>query len=713
MSLSLSIAKEERSKNVAKPAPFLFCTIVIVVYLAFLTFFEQGFPAMDPVYTQPFSDSEFFLTFALVMILGILVLLLGYRHFKIGINWVIATICLLLFISDVIAIMSFPSSYPVSNTYTYHLTSINRVRYIFSWFASCMGLYMIFAVIPKMAINSRQWDFLFGLGVFAALFAIIYSYFVEADLYASFFNPDAVIDVYKSPLSFTNNRNTYGTILLIGVISSAYLHVRNHKWWYFLLSLFIYLNEFLVLSKTVIIASTFFYLCFLVWLYAITIRHHAIRANLVLFLFICSFLGVIIIHNTEAIPSLASFQKFINSVLDLFADKGVDSIESRIDLWNIQFANIYSDPMYIVFGFGDHNYEPLLGALFNESTELGYAHMGILDVFGRLGIVGVLAYVVTMVYAIILIVRGIGNKRKITFVCMFTLIAFLIHGSMESTNFLGLAPTSLVFLLGVFLPLLTDDANDRRPEVIDYYARLYTGQAYPKEKRGWTPLDIYQLSLFIITPIAAILIGIGPIVTQVMGSCSFDNWNAKLALILLLVLLPIALAGSFSSAQARKPFGWTLLALSIIVSVLFFILCFFIDGPIIPIGLSLCLCIIIVLSAVWRKKKKVKNTLKYFLSFFVSLTVAATIWLFYVYVANVVKPSNDTRYVLPIVILICVFFYVLIAFIAMPYVDAYRQHQDSLWFLEKRLFMAVYSSFTKKETRNLLFYKLTVTRKRN
>lgn len=706
MADSLKANALDKTKIPAKPAPFLFCIISIVAYLAFLTFFEQGFPAMDPVYTQPFSDSEFFLTFALVMILGALVLTLGCRHFYIKPNWVMATICILLFFSDVIAITTFPTSYAVSDTYSYYLSEIDRARYIFSWLAACVGFYMIFAVIPKMAINSRQWDFLFGLGMIAAIFAIIYSYCVETDLYLNLFNPDITIDIYYGvPLSFTNNRNTYGTMLFIGVIGSAFLFIRNHHWWYFVISLFIYLNEFFVLSKTTLIVSTVFYLGYLIWLYFLTVKHHSIRSNLILFLFVSAFLLVLIVHNTDAIPALASFQKLINSVLDAFEDKGPDSITSRIFLWNIQLSAIYSDPMHIIFGFGDHNYEPLLGAIFNQSEGLGYAHMGILDVFGRLGMVGVLAYLAGIIYAILLFVRGFGKKREITFVYLLSLVAFLTHGSMESTNFLSLEPTSLAFLLAVFLPLLTDEANDNRPKEVEHYTKLYTGISYYKKKAKRNALSVYQYSLFLLAPIIGILVGIGPVVSEVTGNCLFNNANATATFAILLSLSPLALAASFSLISARKWTGVLLFVFSIIITLGVFLLGIFTNSAIVPIASGVLLALLLLLSLASKHFKVGKESIKKGLrSFAIIAIISLIIYAFEKYVGTIIKPSNETRYILPITIIISLSFFVFIMFGFNLVQFVAPTAADSQLRTENRFFVRSFFNNTKKEARGILFF---------
>ena len=414
--------------------------IVTILYLVVTAFFEEGVAFFDPIYTTIMSGTEFYLTFAVSVILSLAVFYLAGHFFKIKINWIFLVLIVVLFLIDVVALVIFPE-YSVDGGF-YHLTNDRRFRYIAFWIAACLAFYVMLAIMPKTVVNNRQWNIYFFGGMVIGVTACIYSYIVEALTYSALLSYSEASTVSVNLDSFTNNPNTFGTLVFIGMVSSFFLVVNTRRWWYAVAGYFLLANQFLIQSRTALAISIFFAIFYFIWNLVVTFKSHivwsfikiAFGLSVVVFLFLIKPTGL-----GAQIPLLGNISKLVSFDYDL-TDPGTSStFYSRVELWSTLFTAMNVSPLRIIFGVGDWNFSWYLGSLTNGAgSVIQSSHNGLFDVFGRHGILGVLLYMALLAYFIVCYVKCRKAKLYSTTLSLALFISVILHGLFEDTNFMNM-----------------------------------------------------------------------------------------------------------------------------------------------------------------------------------------------------------------------------------------------------------------------------------
>ena len=311
---------------------------VLAVMFIVGAFFEEGIAFFDPVYTTQMSDIEYYLSFVVVLIVVGIFLFMAHRYYSIRLNWWFFSFALALFLSNLIAILIFPSIvqgfgedslghvYP----FVYLLTDSRRVRFILTFGVACLYLYLIFAVVPKVLRNSRQLSLYFVGCVAVSLIAIIWSYVFEFKVYQSYFDSSITPNINTVAMSFFNNRNTYGTMLLLGICSCAFLQNQSRHWWYYLLMGFLSVNLAFVLSKTSMILAMIFLPAFLLYRYIFTVKAHPLKNNIVLGIFLLIGAFFLWFLLSGAVFNNGVVGKVYTNIINAITDQSNDTLSTRV-----------------------------------------------------------------------------------------------------------------------------------------------------------------------------------------------------------------------------------------------------------------------------------------------------------------------------------------------------------------------------------------------
>jgi len=527
--------------------------IVILVYLVVTAFFEEGVAYFDPVYTTLMSSVEFYLTFSLCAVLFIMVIYIGKHYFDIGINWVFFSLVSLLFLIDVVAILSFPEWTVLTGVY--HVTVSLRLRYITFWLAACMAFYVFFAIMPKSVRDSNDWNFYFWGAIFIAFSACIFSYIYEWKSYISFFTPDAPFFDFSAPVSFTNNRNTYATLLLIGLFSSTYLFFRTKKFYYPLLGIFFFANILITISKTAILVSLFFVVVAVSFECFSYIKKRTFLKIFVFCLFSAAFIFPFLLKPLGLLESNQFFSKvgyLLDSVIDTTSESYLNSVNSRSDTWSSITYMVFSNPTSFLFGLGDWNFSWFLGFSSSSSYSFIYsAHSGVFDVLGRLGIIGFLLYCSLLVLFVILLGNEFRHKRKEPIIVLVVWIGTLLHGIVEDTNFLNMQAKDMMLLFMCYMPLLTNWNLDRQKQNEPKWEYMYASSSRYKRIFAFNPQAIFRFSLFIISPVFSSIIGLTQFYSIWQGAVIFESVWFQAQISLLFLFSPFLLY-SFLVCKQRK-----------------------------------------------------------------------------------------------------------------------------------------------------------------
>jgi hypothetical protein len=502
--------------------------VVMMLLLGATCAFEEGIAFLDQPYTSFMSQAEFYLAFTVVLFLAIILVFLAVRFFHVRLNWWLLALAGILFIGNLIAVLSFPAEVVsvIDPTKVYSVDYSMRMEFISYWFIFCLVLYLVLAVFPKCVISSRSWDWIFIIGVAVALVAVFYSYVHDSERYQSIFNPDVENNTDSYLLvSFTNNRNTYGALLFIGIMCCLFLHTVRPHFLDIPLAFFLYGNLFLVLSKTSILCASAFIVIWLIWYYIMTVRKHPVIDNVVLGVVVLSILIVVFLWFIGALNGVAPIKGAFDKVGRAFSDPDLFELPYRKQDWNLALDAWALSPLTKWFGLGDWNFSYYIG--FCRPSDQGwpiyYAHSGFFDIMGRLGILGALCYVALVSYAMVLIVRGFARHHKTAFVSLLFLFFMFMHGLVENTSFLDGTTKDLAFLLGIFLPLVTDDYQDRHQEIQGAFARDFSSPSFVFPGIEWMPITISKFIYLVTSPLFIVFGGLSHSFNLFFGWDYFDN----------------------------------------------------------------------------------------------------------------------------------------------------------------------------------------------
>lgn len=492
-----------------KKPPYLLMYIVTLVYLVVTAFFEEGVAYFDPVYTTLMSSTEFYLTFSLCVVLFLTEIYIAKHYFGIRINWVFFSLVVLLFLIDVVAILSFPEWTVLTGVY--HVTVSLRLRYITFWLAACMAFYVFFAIMPKTVNSVNAWNIYFILAIIIALSSVIYSYFHDYSSYAAFFDPNSDIYLYKGPVSFTNNRNTYGTLLLVGLASSIYLSIRTGKIYYDFFSLFFFLNEIAIFSRSSLICSMILFAFAFVFKFCKTVKAHPIIATSS-FLVIMTFVLLLIFAQRIGFTSNPLVSKFYSAIInnfDLSKTMAAMSIDGRFDIWEIVLGISSNSVFSLLFGVGDWNFSWFLGFSFDGSLSyIESSHNGFLDVLGRHGLIGLFFYVALICFILVSIFKNLKNHHSESLFNLFFLICVLVHGLVEDTNLFNMQAKPMMLLFMSAMPILTQRHLDKYSRDSRGWEFEYSSSVFKKVSKHFPMSSIPVLFFSFLSVFSAILIGL-------------------------------------------------------------------------------------------------------------------------------------------------------------------------------------------------------------
>jgi len=641
--------------------------VLMGIAIAFMftigAFFEEGVAFFDPVYTTIMSDLEYYLSLVAVLLSVGIFLFLAHRYYPIKINWAFFSIAVVLVVCNAIAVLAFPSMYETTGMnqttgdsfpVVYFLTASERLRFIITFAVTCLYLYLVFAVVPKVLRNSKQVTIYFYGGVVVVFVSIVWSLIFENGIYRAYFDPNMAPTLETVAESFYNNRNSFGTMIVIGICACGYLQCQSHHWWNYLIMVFFSLELFFILSKTSMLLIAIFWVAFLIYRYVLTIKAHPIRNNIILgvILAIAGFWSWFVASGT--IQQTPALNKIFKNFVDAVTDTSEDTMSSRVNIWKLCVQELNS-PLRIIFGAGDGNFMWLLGPMMdNGIVRLGYTHNGILAMLDYGGIVRLIVYLAMLGYFLILVIKNFRKGHPNTFVCLLSFLLFFIHSFVETTSFMGADSKSLSLLIMIYLPVLIDHYQDCHKEIQVEQSAAFA--AYPPSKVHYSLTDVQTARLWLAFATPILLL-----VMILYSSVSFLNNPWFLANGVVLYLLCPLIGGALNGFFRMQPRG-TCIGIYILSSFLM-VACFLL--PLLLTGVAgfltsvfsigLLLVILLLLSRHGREDSFGNYLRSVYLPYLVILLGLAVAGLSLVFFGNFV-----TRYTVICVAAIVILSYVLI-----------------------------------------------------
>lgn len=555
------IQKSDKTKTI-----YFIYSIFVCLFLLATVYLQERLSYFDYSSNSYFTDFEALLLTAICLFLAAILIIVAHKHYQILPNWGIFLFFAVVFVIDVIAVVSFkvPQNFIEQFGDTFEVTTMYRIRCILGWLEACVAFYLFIAILPKTARSERSWDFLFYGCIVITLIAIVYSYIFEKDVYTQLLaHADDLNNAYY-PVSFMVNRNSYGWLLTMGLGATAWLNARHFRWIDFIIALFIYANEFLVMSKTCLVISTCFIFCYLIWLYCVSVRKKKVLCNCFLALFIVVLIAAFIFVKCGFIERFGTINRVYQELILSIKNINLSTLEFRKPIWEAIFSMGKSDTTIFWFGCGDYNFDFFLSWVFSSGKVINVLspHSGFIGTFGRLGILGLGMYALLLLFLFYHLLKGMFKRRKLSVVSFMLFVTVLVHGLIENTGFFDMSCKDAYLFASIFLPVLTEDYQERHKEIVSNQMDLYSGTLTDYSKGRLSVRSVALFWYFLLLPLFIISISWNHYLDVWFIDAYKFSVYGQIANAVLYFTLPLIIAGSVSLFREKKGFFGLLLILA-------------------------------------------------------------------------------------------------------------------------------------------------------
>ena len=443
--------------------PYFITFATGIAMLVIGVFFIEQIAFFNTEWNLKMNDSEFYLSFAAFMLSFSCFYFLCRRYFRTKVHpiaLIIATVC---FLSNLIAIIMSPSQMTLTRmgdnagTIEVIYSFVDRGKDIILFGVSCIMMYSLFAIFPQITRNTHSLAILFYAMIAVGLVSIIYSLFTETSYYFAYFDGTPNKVPSTGIKSFTNNENTFATILLLAMLATGYLQTqRQHFWNYVLLHIF-FIWSCLLYSLTGVILSALYLVFFIIYRFVHCLNEHLLShfAGLAIYILIVTL--VITFFNMGFIPVNNPLYKFLDRIKAMIAALTTEgtTLHGRTPIWGAIYQNMSG--LDYVIGHGEFRSLVLIDAIVTGNMNAYSAHNGYIHIFFSGGVIRSLAYLVFIIYMFYLCIDTMLAKHTtIGFPSFLGLLIFCLHGIPETTAFFIGDTKGVMGFLMICLPVLID-----------------------------------------------------------------------------------------------------------------------------------------------------------------------------------------------------------------------------------------------------------------
>ena len=556
--------------------------ILLMLSLTLCCFLNESIAFFNNPNNKWMSDVEFFLAFAASFLSSLLYILVCHRYGKAKFKPHYLILFSALWIGNFIGVYMFPNiKTGVINRYTgyqqgfaYVISDMERLRFVLMFFMSCVNFYCLFALAPQVMRGKHSLNVLFSAVVFVTLFVIVYSFATEYTVYLKYFDIKAEVGTGDYVASCFNNRNTYGTILLMGLCCLGYMQCESRHWWYYLLMLFIFFCVMVTLSKTSILCSAIFLIPYMIYRFIQTVRFHPIK-DIIALILIFGAIGFLIYARRSDIEILKNniLTKLYDNFLAALSRRVEGTfMEDRTEIW-YAIGDLLDTPMAKIFGVGDVNIYFLLAYAFGKfdgPVPLYFAHNGFVHAFGAGGFLRLGIYFIVLFLFLYKAIKAALRHSTTAIASILIFLTILVHGMAETTGFLMPDTKGMVLLVFVYLPVLVEGKK---------VVELDTDEPFRggiKFKYTLSPVRKTALWMSLYIPFLIYALALSEPLTRVFATkFSSEYWYLVGSVIALTYPLGIFLSYSTRS----KFFGGFIRAAFFALFFASFLLLYFIDSP--------------------------------------------------------------------------------------------------------------------------------------
>ena len=546
--------------------------LLSIVSMALGAFLGERVALFSEHPTSLMNTAEFYATFALACSSVLALLLLIHRNFRIRFSWPWFLLFFLLAIGNVSATLCFGTRFIGTivyrgETYPYDLTFTfeQRIQYVLCFGLACVYFYLFFAVLPKVLPHTRWVRISCWLAVILAASAIVYSFIAEWNIYQFLFDPTKTIPSYWA-VSFTNNENTYGYLVLMGIVGLLILHNAKPRFRYWILILALAVFEVLTLSATAIVCATFLILSYGIYRFCVNVRIKPVRSVLLLLLMIGAAITLAILLFTDPFGPGSTLAKLHAEITSYFGVRS-KTFSTRVATWNIILQTLDS-PFAWEFGIGDFQSRLYLGALHVPTVDgpsLYPAHNSFMQCLIDGGLIRLGVYLVVLGRFIYLAIKRLGSHSRTAMALLLCFIALMFHGFMESTVFLSMDTKGFTSMIMLFLPLEIEAFKAAHPEVDEYLLACKTDVRKIRYGYEYSPLRYAKIAFFFLTPAFLLGTGVGAIASRLGYFGIPADWSYYALFAMAWLLGPLAFLGLGASRSRGTGAGFFAALIIVIV----------------------------------------------------------------------------------------------------------------------------------------------------
>ena len=315
----------------------------------------------------------------------------------------------------------------------FEYTSLYRFQDVYYGMSVGLLMFLIGRVVMRFQLFKKLYTLVFFFGVIFILIESFYSLSIEWDdyLYAfENFNDGVRVSIQ----SFTSNPNIYAFHLSLAMYAIGTLMVTERKelFRYSLLYFFIFFLLVLTVSKTSIFAMVLYTLLLIILVGARLLRHRQLTQDLFVLVSLVSIISFAIMIFTIEEPFYQNLERLLTTSF-------VDSLDSRVDIYNTAVDLIQGDHLWVGFGLGTSNL--ILGLSLDSranqspfyTVTLDRFHNGIIELVFAYGLIGLLLLSIAMIYYLYKLYKQGYHANTIPFIAM--VVSFIIHTSTEDRMF--------------------------------------------------------------------------------------------------------------------------------------------------------------------------------------------------------------------------------------------------------------------------------------
>lgn len=496
---------------------YLIHLLMLVLCFTYLLFIADGLFTIDSIFLDKLDFPNYFILFAIGVLLFSSYLFFVYRRFEIGLNYPILALCTALFVIEIIGILSFKGVNDTGDI-IYSLNAEQKIEFIMNGLLFSCGIYVFIGAAPQCVRSVHFGRIIAYLIIGFASVLVIYSLIKEFPMYINFLKTGPS-DAYEAPKSFTWNRNSYAYWILFGTLSCYYVYYTNRKlWWWIPISIFSVL-QIITMSKTCIIVQALTVLVMVVHFLATSFKKHKI---------VCILMCLVIVAGIVLVVWKAG------PLLSLLRGAASDTIDDRLVIWNDTMDLLDCNRIGWVFGVGGSNFAIALNYENLGQAGLASVDSGIYDILGRYGIIGLILYAAFIGYIVYLFVKARKNKFPYLLPTILLLAMVLLHGLAEITNLFTFSMRGSAAICLILIPLQRSLIGDK--------IEVEENESSP----AFDERELIKISFLFETLPFSILVGVG------YNKFNFSSPLEMVLGILLYITIPFVFVGIYRKMCAKK-----------------------------------------------------------------------------------------------------------------------------------------------------------------